>query len=52
MYFAETWMDDIASTLGIPEHKVREINFYKDGQLTHTNQLLENSQVSLTHVCF
>ncbi|KAF9958088.1 hypothetical protein BGZ72_000893 [Mortierella alpina] len=36
----ETFMVEIAEQLGIPEEEFREINFSKEGQLTHYNQQL------------
>ena len=38
----ENIIDDIARTLNIPADKVREINFYKEGQETHYGQVLND----------
>ncbi len=38
----ENIIDDIARTLGMPADKVREINFYKEGQETHYGQVLRD----------
>ncbi|KAJ7379815.1 hypothetical protein OS493_012562 [Desmophyllum pertusum] len=40
--FAESWISDIALTCGISQRQVREVNFYKEGDLTHFNQKLTN----------
>lgn len=37
----ETYMYHVASFLNLPPEKVREVNFYKEGDTTHFNQLLE-----------
>ncbi|HHO55838.1 MAG TPA: xanthine dehydrogenase molybdopterin binding subunit, partial [Trueperaceae bacterium] len=38
----ENIIDDIARTLNMPADKVRELNFYKEGQETHYGQVLNN----------
>jgi len=37
---AESWISEIAVTCGISQRQVREMNFYKEGDLTHYNQKL------------
>ncbi|KAK7104188.1 xanthine dehydrogenase/oxidase-like isoform X2 [Littorina saxatilis] len=45
MIVAEAWIAHVASCLNMAPEKLREINFYKEGDLTHFNQKLE--QVTL-----
>ncbi|XP_070578679.1 xanthine dehydrogenase/oxidase-like [Ptychodera flava] len=40
VFFAEYWMSDIAVRCGITQQQVREINMYREGDLTHFNQAL------------
>lgn len=40
MLIAETWVEHVAKTLGMKSSKIRSLNFYKEGQLTHYNQKL------------
>ncbi|EXJ95419.1 xanthine dehydrogenase [Capronia coronata CBS 617.96] len=49
MFIAETYMEEIADHLKIPVEKLREINFYKDNELTHFNQALEDWHVPLMY---
>ncbi|XP_070199819.1 xanthine dehydrogenase/oxidase-like [Littorina saxatilis] len=42
MVVAETWINHVASFLKMAPEKVREINFYKEGDLTHYNQKLDH----------
>ncbi|KAG0086893.1 hypothetical protein BGZ92_007779 [Podila epicladia] len=39
---AETYMTEIAERIGMSQEEFREINFYKEGQLTHFNQELKD----------
>ncbi|KAF9300345.1 hypothetical protein BGZ74_008003 [Mortierella antarctica] len=39
---AETYMTEIAERIGMTQEEFREINFYKEGQLTHFNQELKD----------
>eukprot|EP00054_Salpingoeca_dolichothecata_P024381 m.165933 g.165933 ORF g.165933 m.165933 type:complete len:1340 (-) comp24994_c0_seq1:150-4169(-) len=41
MLFVENWISDVATTCGLPQEHVREINFYKQGDETHFGQVLE-----------
>lgn len=45
MLICETWVDRIAETLKVPVHKIRELNFYQEGQKTHYEQLVFNSRM-------
>ena len=45
MFFAENWISDVARRLGIPQHIVREKNFYRDSDCTHYGQELTADQV-------
>ncbi|XP_078465987.1 xanthine dehydrogenase/oxidase [Lampetra fluviatilis] len=40
MLIAENWITDVAMTLNLPPHEVRQVNMYTDGDLTHFNQPL------------
>ncbi|KAF9292879.1 hypothetical protein BGZ88_006024 [Linnemannia elongata] len=39
---AETYMTEIAERIGMTQEEFRELNFYKEGQLTHFNQELKD----------
>ncbi|ORZ24999.1 molybdopterin binding aldehyde oxidase/xanthine dehydrogenase [Lobosporangium transversale] len=39
---AESFMNEVAEQLNIPVEELREKNFYKEGQKTHYNQVLED----------
>jgi xanthine dehydrogenase/oxidase len=41
MMVTETMIDHVAKTLNIPAEKLREINFYKQGDITHFGQVLD-----------
>lgn len=45
MMIAETYMDHLARTLGMPPVAFRELNLYKEGESTHFGQILEGTQV-------
>ncbi|KAK2567725.1 Xanthine dehydrogenase/oxidase [Acropora cervicornis] len=45
MFFTESWMSDVASTCGLSQKQVREINFYHEGDLTHFNQELVSCHI-------
>ncbi|XP_018423843.1 PREDICTED: xanthine dehydrogenase/oxidase [Nanorana parkeri] len=45
MMVAETWMSDIAQVCSLPPEHVRKLNMYKEGDLTHFNQKLEEFNV-------
>jgi xanthine dehydrogenase/oxidase len=47
MFVAETWMEEVADHLGMPVERLREINFYKDDDLTHFNNKLDDWHVPL-----
>ncbi|KAK3093911.1 hypothetical protein FSP39_021700 [Pinctada imbricata] len=40
MMVAETMMEQVATMINIPPHQVREMNLYKENDLTHYNQCL------------
>ncbi|XP_041467689.1 xanthine dehydrogenase/oxidase-like [Lytechinus variegatus] len=42
MIITETFMDDVAVKCKIPQHKVREMNFYKEGDITPRNQTIKD----------
>jgi xanthine dehydrogenase/oxidase len=42
MLVAETWINHVAEFLKLPAEHIREINMYKEGQMTHFNQPLED----------
>uniref|UniRef100_A0A2D4HXB2 Xanthine dehydrogenase/oxidase n=4 Tax=Micrurus TaxID=8634 RepID=A0A2D4HXB2_MICLE len=42
MMVAECWISDIALKCGLPAEKVRKINMYSEGDITHFNQKLED----------
>ena len=45
MMVCETWLTHVADFLGKPVEELRQLNMYKEGQLTHFNQPLENFHV-------
>ncbi|XP_035686516.1 xanthine dehydrogenase/oxidase-like [Branchiostoma floridae] len=45
VFFAESWIADVAIKCGISQHKVREINMCKEGDVTHYNMTLEGCQL-------
>ncbi|XP_062602876.1 xanthine dehydrogenase/oxidase-like [Saccostrea cucullata] len=45
MFITETWIEQIASTLGISAKQVREINMYNEGETTHFNQALRQCNI-------
>jgi xanthine dehydrogenase/oxidase len=49
LFIAESYMSEIADHLDIPVERLREINFYKPGELTHFNQALEDWYVPLMY---
>ena len=54
MMFAESWISDVARVCGLNQNHVRELNMYKEGELTHYNQAVEDNQLQsiwkeLTH---
>jgi xanthine dehydrogenase molybdopterin-binding subunit B len=48
MMVTEMFMDHVARTLGRPGHQIRQLNFYKEGDLTHFGMKLEKEQVRLS----
>ncbi|KAF6321937.1 hypothetical protein mRhiFer1_018423 [Rhinolophus ferrumequinum] len=46
MLIAEYWMSEVAVTCGLPAEEVRRKNLYKEGDLTHYNQKLEEFTLS------
>ncbi|KAF2839518.1 putative xanthine dehydrogenase HxA [Patellaria atrata CBS 101060] len=49
MFIAETYMEEVADHLGMPVEKLREINMYKDREITHFNQELRDWHVPLMY---
>lgn len=49
MFIGESFMEEVADHINIPVEKLREINFYKDGEETHYNQALEDWYVPLMY---
>ncbi|KAI1084003.1 xanthine dehydrogenase [Whalleya microplaca] len=49
LFFAETYITEVADRLGIPAEKFREINFYKSNDETHFNQPLQDWYVPLMY---
>ncbi|KAL2024149.1 hypothetical protein VTK56DRAFT_9929 [Thermocarpiscus australiensis] len=49
MFIAETYMSEVADRLGMPVEKLREINMYQPGELTHFNQPLTDWHVPLMY---
>jgi len=49
MFIAESYMEEVADRLGIPVERFREINMYKDLELTHFNQALTDWHVPLMY---
>ena len=49
MFIAESYMSEVADRLGMPVEKFREINFYKVGEETHFNQVINDWHVPLMY---
>ncbi|KAL2265292.1 hypothetical protein VTJ83DRAFT_6392 [Remersonia thermophila] len=49
MFLAESFMEEVADRLGMPADKLREINFYGAGDLTHFNQPLTDWHIPLMY---
>ncbi|KAK3297838.1 molybdopterin binding aldehyde oxidase/xanthine dehydrogenase [Chaetomium fimeti] len=49
MFIAESYMSEAADRLGIPVEKLREINMYKPGEVTHFNQPITDWHVPLMY---
>ncbi|EGX47998.1 hypothetical protein AOL_s00081g325 [Orbilia oligospora ATCC 24927] len=47
MFIAETYMSEVADALGMDVDKLREINFYQEGDETHFNQPLEDYHIPM-----
>ncbi|XP_066271857.1 xanthine dehydrogenase/oxidase-like [Branchiostoma lanceolatum] len=45
VFFAESWISDVAIKCGISQLKVREMNMNKEGDVTHYNTKLERCQM-------
>jgi len=45
MMVCENWIEKISKTLSIPSYKIRELNFYKEGEFTHYLQKVENNHM-------
>ncbi|PNW76169.1 hypothetical protein CHLRE_12g545101v5 [Chlamydomonas reinhardtii] len=42
LMFAEMWIEQIAKTVGKPDHEVRTLNMYNEGDVTHFGQVMEH----------
>src|SRR2546421_4672435 len=49
MFISESFMSEVADHLGMPVEKLREINMYHEGDLTHFNQELEDYHVPMIY---
>ena len=49
MFIAESYMSEVADRLGMPVEKFREINFYRDDDVTHFNQNITDWHVPLMY---
>ncbi len=49
LFIAECYMSEVADRLGMPVEKLRAVNMYKDGELTHFNQALEDWHVPIMY---
>ncbi|KAF3911352.1 hypothetical protein ABW20_dc0100059 [Dactylellina cionopaga] len=47
LFIAETYISEVADALGMDVDKVREINYYHEGDETHFNQTLEDYHVPM-----
>ncbi|ORY03263.1 xanthine dehydrogenase [Basidiobolus meristosporus CBS 931.73] len=47
MVICENWVHEVAESLSIPVDEFREINMYKEGQLTHFNQEITDWHIPL-----
>jgi hypothetical protein len=45
MFMTESIISDVAAQLNLPEHLVRTINMYQEGDQTHFGQAIVNNQV-------
>ncbi|XP_067884000.1 xanthine dehydrogenase/oxidase-like [Heterodontus francisci] len=45
MLIAECWMNDVIATCGLPSEQVQKLNLYQEGDLTYSNQKLEDVNV-------
>ncbi|XP_072356297.1 xanthine dehydrogenase/oxidase isoform X2 [Scyliorhinus torazame] len=45
MLLAECWMNHIVAKCGLPSEQVQKLNLYQEGDLTHTNQKLEEVNI-------
>ncbi|XP_078254947.1 xanthine dehydrogenase/oxidase-like [Rhinoraja longicauda] len=45
MLIAETWMDAVIQKSGLPANQVRRLNLYKEGDITHFSQKLEDVNI-------
>lgn len=49
LFFAESYMSEVADRLGMPVEKLREINFYEPNEKTHFNQPIQDWHVPLMY---
>ncbi|KAF3933300.1 hypothetical protein ABW19_dt0200309 [Dactylella cylindrospora] len=47
MFISECYMVEVADALGMDVDKLREVNFYQEGDITHFNQELEDYHIPL-----
>ncbi|XP_078398847.1 xanthine dehydrogenase/oxidase [Cetorhinus maximus] len=45
MMLAECWMNDVVAKCGLPSEQVQKLNLYQEGDITHTNQKLEEVNI-------
>eukprot|EP01133_Synstelium_polycarpum_P007377 gene7377-8596_t len=48
MIICETWIERVAQHLNIPSHKIRELNFYQEGDFTNYKQQIIHSVMDKT----
>ncbi|KAI9717051.1 MAG: hypothetical protein M1812_004986 [Candelaria pacifica] len=49
MFIGESYMEEVADVIGIPVEKLRQINMYKPGEITHFNQELKDWHVPIMY---
>ncbi|XP_041043265.1 xanthine dehydrogenase/oxidase [Carcharodon carcharias] len=45
MMLAECWMNDVVAKCGLPSEQVQKLNLYQEGDITYTNQKLEEVNI-------
>ncbi|KAI9786732.1 MAG: hypothetical protein M1835_003002, partial [Candelina submexicana] len=49
MFISESYMEEVADVIGMPVEKLRQINMYKPGDITHFNQELKDWHVPIMY---